>query len=205
VARTLLAEGANVVIGARGPDDLAAARAELDALAPGRVEAVVGDLSGEDAAGLVDRSVEMFGAVDIVVLVAPCQPPAAIAMVDDPDALAEAWEPLVGAVRIYQRAARHMRAAGWGRFVHVASSVAKQLPDDDHELEILAGLGMLGFHKVVANELGSAGITANAVLRKSEVGDDGVAAAVAFFASEPGAYLTGVTMTVDAGAGSTVF
>lgn len=66
IARRLLAEGASVVITARGQEGLDAALAELDA--PGRVVAVAGKSDDEDhQRETVDRAEEAFGPVDLLV------------------------------------------------------------------------------------------------------------------------------------------
>ena len=66
IARRLVAEGANVVITARGREGLDEATAELDA--PGRVLAVAGRSDDEDhQREVVARAEETFGPVDLLV------------------------------------------------------------------------------------------------------------------------------------------
>ena len=66
-ARTLAAEGANVVCNGRGDDALAATVAELDD-EPGDVVGVTADLTDPDAvSALVAETVETFGGLDHVV------------------------------------------------------------------------------------------------------------------------------------------
>ena len=66
IARSLAAEGARVVLTARGEESLEAAVAELGAL--GTVAGVVADVTtAQGAKAVVDAAVERFGALDIVV------------------------------------------------------------------------------------------------------------------------------------------
>src|SRR5215472_16849203 len=67
-ARELAREGAAVAIGARDPERLAAARRELEEVAPGRILATSVDVTDRVAAHeWVDEVVTRFGALHIVV------------------------------------------------------------------------------------------------------------------------------------------
>jgi enoyl-[acyl-carrier-protein] reductase (NADH) len=89
--------------------------------------------------------------------------------------------------------------------VWVGTAQAKSVDSERDELAAVVSLGMLGLHKVLAVEAGSSAVTANAVLRGGNASDDDVASTVAFLCSEGAAYLSGITITVDGGAGSAVF
>jgi NAD(P)-dependent dehydrogenase (short-subunit alcohol dehydrogenase family) len=115
------------------------------------------------------------------------------------------WDAVVSAVEVYREALARMREQRWGRFVWVGSAAAKSLDADGDEVDVIASLGMMGLHKVIAAEEGPFQVTANTVLRGEEAADDDVAAAVVFFCSEGAAYLSGVTITVDGGQSSAIF
>src|SRR3954471_3918863 len=69
-ARALIAEGCRVCICARGPEQLAAAAVEVEAVArrPNMIMTVQADLSTADGISMViDRTVERFGGLDILV------------------------------------------------------------------------------------------------------------------------------------------
>jgi len=68
-ARSLVAEGCRVCLCARGPEQLAAAAVEVEAVArrPNMVMAVQADVSTSDGIALVvDRTVERFGGLDVL-------------------------------------------------------------------------------------------------------------------------------------------
>jgi 3-oxoacyl-[acyl-carrier protein] reductase len=191
-ARALRAEGAVVV--AAVPTDPA----------PGDWEVVSVETGSQEIDALLDAALAGHGRVDVVALGSPPSPSTPIDAVEVDD-LFRAWEPVVDTVGAYQRALGTMIPNGWGRFVHVASSAAKSVLDDVEDLDALEALSILALHKIVANEFGAQGITANTVLHDSQAPEEDVAAAVTFFASERAAYLTGLAMTVDAGAGASIY
>jgi 3-oxoacyl-[acyl-carrier protein] reductase len=205
IARLLLEEGARVVLACGADQSADVAQKELDPTGSGRLETIAVELTATDAADAVDRALERFGRVDFVAVVAPQWALITIDAVEDPKVLTQAWEAVVGAVRLYQQAALPMRSQGWGRFVYVCTSGVKALCGRDDDLDVMDGLGMLALHKVVANELGPFGITANAVLRGGSASVDDVASTVAFLSSDLGGFLNGVAITADGGAGCAVF
>jgi NAD(P)-dependent dehydrogenase (short-subunit alcohol dehydrogenase family) len=79
------------------------------------------------------------------------------------------------------------------------------LDASDDEVDAVVTLAMRAINKVISSEAAAANVTANAVLYGGDATDDDVAAATAFLCSEGAGYLTGVTLTVDGGAGSAVF
>ena len=143
--------------------------------------------------------------VDIVV--AHGAPSAGVGLLDggSPEALRGAWEGVVRAVDAYRAALPEMEARRWGRFVWIGTALAKSLDAGGDELDALTSLGMMGLHKVVAAEEGPSNVTANTVLHGGDATPFDVAVAVAFLCSEGAGYLSGVTLTVDGGAGSAVF
>jgi NAD(P)-dependent dehydrogenase (short-subunit alcohol dehydrogenase family) len=76
---------------------------------------------------------------------------------------------------------------------------------DDDEIDAVVSLAMMGLHKVVTAEEGAHAVTANTVLRGEDADDEDVAHTVAFLCSTGAGYLSGVTLTVDGGAGSAMF
>ncbi len=110
---------------------------------------------------------------------------------------------VVETVRLFQRALPHMKAQRHGRLIVVAPAAARTVvPGAD--LDSIVALGLLGLQKAVSGEVGPHDITANTVLWEGEAAAaetpgliENVANMVAYFASEPAAFLSGVTVTVD--------
>jgi len=188
----------------------------MDLQLKGRVVSLIGPVEGTLAA--CHRVLEGEGAVitaeptdhayplaDIVIAVGGVRPGSDLLEVSQPDDLYAAWDDMTDAVSAYRAALPRMLQNKWGRFVWVGSAQAKSVDAEADELAAITSLGMLGLNKVITGEVGSNGITANAVLRGGAATDDDVANAVAFLCSEGAAYLSGITITVDGGAGSGIF
>jgi NAD(P)-dependent dehydrogenase (short-subunit alcohol dehydrogenase family) len=148
---------------------------------------------------------ELAGDVDIIVSHGGANPGTGVVDVTSADQLHRAWDAVVDAVAAYRQALPAMSSRGWGRFVWVGTAAAKSLNADDDELGAIVSLAMMAAHKVVAAEAGPSNVTANAVLRGGTATDDDVADMVAFLCSEGAGYITGVTVTVDGGVGSSVY
>ena len=123
-ARALLAEGCNVAICARGEARLADAAAELR-MSPGgtaRVLAVQGDLATDrGVAQVIDRTVEAFGGLDILVNNVGLAKGAGITDTTDAEWQEAFDQTLVPAIRASRLAVPHMRRRGGGSIVMIAS------------------------------------------------------------------------------------
>lgn len=153
--------------------------------------------------------VDAPGEADIVVAMAT-PAPGTLLGVTSADELHDRWSDVVDTVDVYRSAVPRMSARGWGRLVWVGTAASRSLDAvpggaDVDELGVLTTLAMRAAGKVVASEAGPSGVTANSVLHGGDATPDEVAAAVAFLCSEGGGYITGVTITVDGGAGSAVY
>jgi 3-oxoacyl-[acyl-carrier protein] reductase len=163
VAEELVAEGAAVVICARNPEPLEAARAAI-ASGGGTINAVVADVSTVDGVRRVlDAALERHGRVDVLVTNAGGPPPGRLDAHDW-----AAWDRAVmlllqSAVGLAKGVLPGMRARGWGRIVNIVSIAAKQ-PVDGLMLSNSIRAAVLGFARTLANEEASAGITVNNLL-----------------------------------------
>jgi len=220
-ADSLAAEGANLAMFARRREEL-----ELEANRIGAL-AVRGDVTNAtDLERLVERTVEAFGGVDILVWNSGGPPPGRASEIDD-DALESAFELLLlPLVRLVRLCLPHLERSEAGRIVCITSGAVKE-PVPNLPLTNAIRPGVTGYAKSLSRELGAKGITVNCVApgridtpRLVELyGDDGPPASdlaaiplgrlgtpaefgdvVCFLASERGAYVSGATIAVDGGA-----
>src|SRR5688572_21357848 len=158
-AKTLAAEGASVVIcGRRG--DLAEQEA---AALPGAI-GLEADLTHPDTPQrLVDRTVEAFGGVDILVG-STGGPTPGTALETPADAYDDALDLLVKPmVRLAQLVVPSMRERRGGRIVFVSSTAVRE-PIPILVLSNAVRMAVHGFAKTLARQVASDGITVNLVL-----------------------------------------
>jgi 3-oxoacyl-[acyl-carrier protein] reductase len=161
IARELQREGATVAICGRDPGRLAAAREELSALAPGKPDTSVVDVCDNAAAAdWVTRIAAQHHAVHILVTNAG-GPPAGATSDFDLDGYRAAVElSMLSHIGLAQAALPHLRAAGWGRILMVASETVRQLIPE-YALSNVVRPGLVGYVKTLVHELGDSGVTAN--------------------------------------------
>jgi 3-oxoacyl-[acyl-carrier protein] reductase len=178
----------------------------------------------EQVAATVERTVEEFGSVDILINNAGTLDHVGQFHDQDPDL----WERdlrvnLTGAFNCAQAAWPHMKQRGWGRIINMAS-VAGTLGGFGQASYSTTKAGLLGLTRTLAMEGGRHGITANAIVpgvigseafhmanpvmnerivartvfkRHGEPED--IANAIAFLCSDLAGYITGVGLYVSGG------
>ncbi len=162
-AEAIAAEGGKVAICARNAEALEKTRAEM-AAAGFDVLAVAADMtSAADIEMAVNRTVEHFGGLHILVTNAGGPPPGYFPDFDD-----AAWEAavnlsLMSTVRLIRAALPHMEAAGWGRIINVTSISVKE-PVDNLLLSNAVRPAVHGLAKTLANQWAGKGITVNNVM-----------------------------------------
>ena len=127
-ARALITEGCRVVICARTPDPLHEARRRLAEIAgEDRVLAVTNDVSRADGIrGVIDRSVQTFGGIDILVNNVGLARGASLLDTTD-DVWQEAFDhTLMPAVRASRLAVPHMQKRGGGVIIMIASIYGRE-------------------------------------------------------------------------------
>lgn len=164
VARELAREGASVVLVARNPAALEAARATLAAEASAEVLAVPADLSREGEGERVGAAaLARFGRVDILVTNSG-GPPSGPFEQHDGAAWQAAYELLVrGPIEMARTVLPGMRARRWGRIIAITSIAVKQPVDGLILSNSLRG-ALTGFARTLANEVAQDGVTVNCVL-----------------------------------------
>jgi 3-hydroxybutyrate dehydrogenase len=164
IAEALAADGANIVVNSFTDGSADHAIATRIAREHG-VEAVYlkADMSkGEECRDLVERTVARFGGVDILVNNAGIQHVSPIESfpVDKWDAIIAIN--LTAAFHTTAVALPHMKAAGWGRIVNIASAHGLRA-SPNKSAYVAAKHGIVGLTKTVALEAAGLGVTCNAV------------------------------------------
>jgi len=223
IALRLAEAGANIVI-----SDIADAEPvaeEIKKMGRQSLAVTVDVSSASDVAGLVEKAIEKFGRIDILVNNAGIARDQLLMRMSDED-----WEAVLNvnlkSVFLCTRAVlRHMVKQRWGRIISI-SSIVGIVGNPGQANYASAKAGIIGFTKTIAREVGSRGITVNAIapgfivskmteqlseeqkgemLKRIPLGSLGtprdVAEAVAFLASEEARYITGQVLGVDGGLG----
>ena len=188
--------------------------------------AILADVSSsEDVTRLVDETIAAYGKVDILVNNAGITRDQLLVRMSDED-----WDRVLTinlkSVFLCTRAVlRHMTKQRWGRIISL-SSIVGIMGNRGQANYASAKAGIIGFTRTIAREVGSRGITVNAVapgfidtqmtqqlgeeqrqelMKRIPLGCLGsprdVAEAVAFLASEEARYITGQVLGVDGGMG----
>ena len=159
IARSLAAEGANVVLAGR--------RGDLVRAAAKRLPSAVGielDLTTDDApAALVAAAKAAFGQIDVLILNSGGPPPGDAAEVSDEQVTTAVHQLLVQHLRLTNLVLPGMRERGWGRVVAVGSS-GVQAPLPGLALSNMGRAGLAGYLKTLAAEVAADGVTVNMVL-----------------------------------------
>src|SRR5687768_11469507 len=164
VAEELGAEGARLVLCARGGDALAAARDEIAERTRAEVHAVVADVATLAGIELVAReALTRYGQVDILVNNAGGPPSGPFEKHPW-----EAWERAVhltlrSAVELTRSVLPGMRERKWGRVLNITSIAVKQ-PVDGLMLSNSLRAAVTGWARTLANEVAREGVTVNNVL-----------------------------------------
>ena len=224
IAKTLAAKGATVVVNYNG----SAAKAEetvkeIEALG-GKAEALQCNVSEYDkAAEMMEYVVKTYGRVDILVNNAGITRDNLLMKMSEEDFDAVLNTNLKGAFNCIKHISRQMLKQRGGRIINI-SSVSGVMGNAGQANYCASKAGIIGLTKSVARELGSRGITANAVAPgfirtemtdvlpedvKKAMGEQiplkhfgetkDIAEAVAFLASDEAAYITGQVLHVDGG------
>lgn len=164
VAEELAAEGAHVVMCARGPDALRDAADSVRECGSGDVFALETDLSDSEAIQtLTDAALSRFGRVDVLVNNAGGPPTGTFA-----DHEPAAWRAAVrlnleSALQLTRAVLPGMKERRWGRIINVTSVAVKE-PVDGLILSNSVRAAVTGFARTLANEVAEYGITVNNAL-----------------------------------------
>jgi 3-oxoacyl-[acyl-carrier protein] reductase len=218
-AEALTNEGANVTMFARRRELLGREADRIGALA------VRGDVRNpRDLETVVERTIEAFGGIDILVWNGGGPPPGT-ALDTTPEALEEAIELLLlPAVRLVNLCLPHLSESPAGRILFFTSIAVKE-PPDNLALTNAVRPGLTGWAKSLSRQLGPRGITVNCLApgrietaRLAQLYPEGPTEedmkaiplgrwgtpqefgdVACFLASDRARYVTGTTLLVDGG------
>ena len=224
IALALAGQGAAIVVNYQSNAEAAQAVVAAIQGQGGRALAVQGDVKDMEAAGqMVKAATGEFGRLDILVNNAGTTRDTLLPMMKEDD-----WDTVLdtnlkGAFLVTKAALRPMLRQKGGRIINI-TSMAGVVGNAGQANYSAAKAGLIGFTKSVAKEIGSRGITVNAVapgfiptdltasvpadliakavdmssLKRPGTVED-VAAAVVFLASDEAGWITGQVLAVDGG------
>ncbi len=162
VAKSLAAEGADVMMTARSGERLAAAAAAINAAGKGRASTVVGDLTASVEA-IYEAAARALGGVDIFVANTGGPPARTAANVGADEWEAQFRAMVVPVIRLAGLVLPGMQERGFGRILTIASTGVVQ-PIPNLALSNTLRSSLVGWSKTLSAEVAKDGVTVNVVL-----------------------------------------
>ncbi|MCH7626095.1 MAG: SDR family oxidoreductase [Chloroflexi bacterium] len=225
VAKRLARGGASLVINDIDAESADRTVSHLKGYGHDAVAAPGSVTSSSDVRAMVDKALESFGGLHILINNAGILRPTPVVDIEE-----EEWDLVVGVnlkgTYLCSRAAlKPMQDAGWGRIVNFSSTAGKNISTVGGAHYTAAKAGILGFTRHLAKEAAPHGITVNAVcpglidteMVRTTISEERarayaegfpisrlgmpeeVAELVAFLASDRAAYITGASLDINGG------
>jgi|SRR5271165_139607 len=225
VCEGLAAEGVNLLIFARGQEQLAVSGADLEHRFRIQVLTEQGDISSEADVDRLAARAQSLEDVQILIVNTPRPPSPMRDFLDENDPVrwdAAFRDQLHGALLVLRKLTPILLRTGWGRVVAITSASVKQ-PMPRHAVSTIFRAGVQAAVKHLAMETAALGVTVNAVapatiltptfgtyhdleerIQRTPVKRMGrpeeLAATVAFLCSVQAAFITGELIQIDGGA-----
>ena len=166
-ATSLYEEGANVVICSRSEENLKKAKEEIEVLesinSNNKVFSIVANLMYEDQIkSLVDKTINQFGRIDILVHNAGGPPSGPIEKITTEDWSNSIDLNLISFIKSSELIIPYMKKQNYGKIIAITSVSVKQ-PLENLVLSNTTRLGIVGFAKTLSNEYGKYNILVNVV------------------------------------------
>lgn len=165
IARQLAEEGVDVVIAARGKEQLEATAAEIAKATGRRVVPITADM-GDDASveALVAAAIRELGGIDILVNDAAAPggtvPSAKVEQVTADNLLFDVNVKVAGYLRAARAVAPHLVKNGWGRIINIGGGAARRT---GNYIASIRNSAVSSLTKNLADELGPKGVNVIAI------------------------------------------
>jgi 3-oxoacyl-[acyl-carrier protein] reductase len=164
IAAELAAEGASLILCARGAETLNKVADEIEREANVSVLTIAGDVAkAEDVERIVDAGLKRFGHIDVLVTNAGGPPAGRFESLSSSDWDAAVSLTLKSVLGLTRAVLPGMKERRWGRILNVTSIAVKQ-PVDNLILSNSLRAAVTGFARTLANEVAPFGITVNNIL-----------------------------------------
>ena len=162
IAMAFAHEGANVTISARTEADLRRTEIELARVGSQQhVLAIPADLSiARDIRRVVRDTFNRFGQIGILVTHMGYGPPGRPSEFDDETIMTALEENFLSSIRFAREVVPYMKQQRWGRIINLLPSL-RHSSTDGRTLSATSQLALIGYSKMLANELAPFNITVN--------------------------------------------